>query len=41
MDLAICSFSSGSSGNVYFVKSDNTNILVEVGLSCVKIFENL
>ena len=41
MDLAFCSFSSGSSGNGYFVKSDNTNILVEVGLSCVKIFENL
>lgn len=41
MDLAFCSFSSGSSGNGYFVKSDNTNILVETGISSVKIFENL
>lgn len=41
MDLAFCSFSSGSSGNGYFIKSDSTNILVETGISSVKIYENL
>jgi len=41
MDLGFCSFSSGSSGNCYLVKSDSTNILVEVGISCVKVFENI
>lgn len=41
MDLAFCSFSSGSSGNCYFIKSDNTNILVEAGMSSIKVFENL
>ena len=41
MDLAFCSFSSGSSGNSYLVKSDSTNILVEAGITGSKIMENL
>ena len=41
MDLAFCSFSSGSSGNCYLVKSDSTNILVDAGISGEKIVDNL
>lgn len=41
MDLAFCSLSSGSSGNCYLVKSETTNILIDVGISRSKIFESL
>lgn len=41
MTLRFCSFSSGSSGNCYLVKTDNTAILVDAGISGKKIFEGL
>lgn len=40
MDLAFCSFSSGSSGNCYLLKSDTTNILIEAGITGSRIYEN-
>lgn len=41
MTLNFCSFSSGSSGNCYLVKSENTAILVDAGISGKRIFEGL
>lgn len=41
MTLSFCSFSSGSSGNCYLVKSERTAILVDAGISGKKIFEGL
>jgi len=41
MGLEFCSFSSGSSGNCYLVKSDETALLVDTGISGKKIFEGL
>lgn len=41
MTLSFCSFSSGSSGNCYLVKSETTAILVDAGISGKKIFEGL
>lgn len=41
MTLSICSFSSGSSGNCYMVKDNETAILVDVGISGKKILEGL
>lgn len=41
MNLAICSLASGSSGNCYLVKSNNTSILVDAGLSAKQISERL
>jgi len=41
MALTFCSFSSGSSGNCYLVKSDNAAILIDAGISGRKIFESL
>lgn len=41
MTLSFCSFSSGSSGNCYLIKSENTAILVDAGISGKKIFEGL
>ena len=35
--LKCCSLYSGSSGNSFFVQSDNSKILVDVGVSCKKI----
>ncbi len=32
-----CSLFSGSSGNSFFVQSDNTNILIDAGVSSKKI----
>ncbi|MCI5697694.1 MAG: MBL fold metallo-hydrolase [Clostridiales bacterium] len=37
MGLKFCSIASGSSGNSYLVKSDNTNILVDAGISGKRI----
>lgn len=39
MDLVFCSFSSGSSGNCYMIRSDETAVLVDVGISKKKIVE--
>ena len=41
MALTFCSFSSGSSGNCYLVKSDSAAILIDSGISVRKIFESL
>lgn len=41
MTLSFCSFSSGSSGNCYLIKSEDTAILVDAGISGKKIFEGL
>jgi phosphoribosyl 1,2-cyclic phosphodiesterase len=41
MTLQFCSFSSGSSGNSYLVRSDETAILVDAGISGKKIMEGL
>lgn len=35
--LKFCSLFSGSSGNSFFVKSNNTNILIDIGVSTKKI----
>ena len=39
--LNFCSLYSGSSGNSLFVETENTKVLVDVGLSCKKIEEAL
>lgn len=41
MALSFCSFSSGSSGNCYLVKTDTTAILVDAGISTKKIMNGL
>jgi len=41
MSLSFCSLSSGSSGNCYVVKSGETVLLVDTGISGRKIFEGL
>jgi len=41
MTLSFCSFSSGSSGNCYLIKSEETAILVDAGISGKRIFEGL
>lgn len=41
MSLQFCSFSSGSSGNSYLIKSAKTALLVDAGISAKKIFEGL
>ncbi|MGX8773687.1 MAG: MBL fold metallo-hydrolase [Bacillota bacterium] len=41
MSLKFCSFASGSSGNCYLVKSDNTAILIDAGISGKRILEGL
>ena len=41
MALTFCSFSSGSSGNCYLVRSDNAALLVDSGISGRKIFQSL
>jgi phosphoribosyl 1,2-cyclic phosphodiesterase len=41
MTLSFCSFSSGSSGNCYLIKSDTTAILVDAGISARKILSGL
>lgn len=39
--MNLCSIASGSSGNCIYVGNSNTNILVDVGLSCKKIEKSL
>ena len=41
MELGICSFASGSSGNCYLIKSENTNLILDAGLSAKRICEGL
>ena len=41
MALSFCSFSSGSSGNCYLIKSETTAILVDAGISARKIINGL
>ena len=41
MGLSFCSFSSGSSGNCYLIKSETTAILVDAGISVRKILNGL
>ncbi len=41
MTLSFCSFSSGSSGNCYLIKSEETAILVDAGISGKRIIEGL
>lgn len=41
MTLQFCSFASGSSGNCYLVKTDETAILIDAGISGKRIFEGL
>ncbi|MBQ9960663.1 MAG: MBL fold metallo-hydrolase [Firmicutes bacterium] len=41
MNLGFCSLSSSSSGNCYLIKSETTNLLVDVGISGAKIYKNL
>ncbi len=41
MSLSFCSFASGSSGNSYLIKSKETAILVDAGISLRKILKGL
>jgi len=41
MALTFCSFSSGSSGNCYLIRSEESAILVDVGISGRRIFQSL
>jgi phosphoribosyl 1,2-cyclic phosphodiesterase len=41
MSLAFCSFSSGSSGNCYLVKTENSVILIDAGISAKRILGEL
>lgn len=41
MALSFCSFSSGSSGNSYLIKSDKTALLVDAGISARRIAAGL
>lgn len=41
MGLKFCSFASGSTGNCYLLKTENTNLLVDVGIAGKRIIEGL
>lgn len=41
MTVKFCSFASGSSGNCYMVRDDDTAILIDAGISGKRIFESL
>ena len=41
MALQFCSFASGSSGNSYLVKDDNTAVLIDAGISGKRILQGL
>jgi phosphoribosyl 1,2-cyclic phosphodiesterase len=41
MNLGFCPLASSSAGNCYLIKSESTNILVDIGISGAKIFEKL
>ncbi len=41
MGLRFCSFASGSTGNCYLIKTENTNLLVDVGIAGKRVIEGL
>ena len=41
MGLRFCSFASGSTGNCYLVRTDDTALLVDCGISGKRIVEAL
>jgi phosphoribosyl 1,2-cyclic phosphodiesterase len=41
MALKCCSLASGSSGNSFYIASDNTKVLVDAGISCSRIKKSL
>ena len=41
MSLSFCSFSSGSSGNCYLVKTDSAALLIDAGISATRILKEL
>ena len=41
MSLSFCSFSSGSSGNCYLVKTDKAAVLIDAGISASRIIKEL
>jgi len=41
MSLSFCSFASGSSGNCYLVKTDDTAVLIDAGISAARILKEL
>jgi phosphoribosyl 1,2-cyclic phosphodiesterase len=41
MSLSFCSFSSGSSGNCYLVKTESTAVLIDAGISAKRILTEL
>lgn len=41
MNLGFCPLASSSSGNCYFIRSDNTGILLDAGISASRIGESL
>ena len=41
MGLRFCSFASGSTGNCYLLKTENTSLLVDVGIAGKRIIEGL
>jgi len=41
MSLSFCSFSSGSSGNCYLVKTDEAAVLIDAGISAKRILKEL
>jgi phosphoribosyl 1,2-cyclic phosphodiesterase len=41
VSLSFCSFSSGSSGNCYLAKTENTAVLIDAGISAARILKGL
>jgi len=41
MSLSFCSFSSGSNGNCYLVKTDEAAVLIDAGISATRILKEL
>ena len=41
MSLSFCSFSSGSSGNCYLIKTDKNALLIDAGISATRILKEL
>jgi phosphoribosyl 1,2-cyclic phosphodiesterase len=41
MSLSFCSFSSGSSGNCYLVKTEKSAVLIDAGISATRILKEL
>ena len=41
MTLSVCSFSSGSSGNCYLIKTEKAAVLIDAGISATRILKEL